>query len=202
MSIAEALSNQDWEEIVARCEETEQLNASHGTTHEHCAEHILALLLLGDLPESMRVWHRIDEQAKSRAANVWNLADALQTRNRQAFFSHAVNSKWATQVEQAMVTELVDFQRRYTLRLISRAYSTVSLSTVANLLGIAVSEVPDLARANDWEVHDSFINISSKCRASANEMEPSVNRTARRVTDDQCSELQRLTEQVVRLQTT
>lgn len=203
MSIAEALSAQDWEKVVSICEESEQLNSANGTTYEYCSEHILALLLLGDVTETTRVWHRADKLAKLRATNAWNLAKALQTGNRRAFFSQAANLKWPTQVEQAMVTKLVDSHRCYTVKLISRAYSIVSISTITNLLGITSSEVKDLARANKWAVDDDdFVHISPKCRPSANDVEPTANKTVHQVADDKYLELQRLTEQVVRLQTT
>lgn len=203
MSLSEALSSQNWEQVITQCEEDEQMSAANGTTYEHGAEHMLALLLQGDVLEAMHVWQRLDQNASSKANNVWNLTQAIHTGDRQSFFNCALSSKWPTQVEQAMVSKLVDLHRQRTIMLISRAYSTVSVSTVARLLGLSNTEVADLARANEWTVdNDNFVNIPPKCRASADQVKPLLSKTIRQAADDKYSELQRLTEQVVRLQTT
>lgn len=203
MSLSDLLANHEWGKAISLCEEEEQRNAAEGRSHEHAPEHVLALLLQGQLFEAEYVSKRLDDQAIQRTAHIFTLTQKLRTGDREGFFKCAQLTKWATDVEQSMVKELVNYQRQIAIRLIGHTYSTVAVSTVARLVGVSLDEVADVARANGWLLEeDGFVAIPQQQQMPTSEATAPENSAATGEPSNQYGELKRLTEHVVQLQTT
>lgn len=201
--LSQALASQDAVQIVQICQQAELDAATTGNGHPHASEHMLCLLLMDDLSEARFLWRRLPLPLRSVLGSEWALAQALWRNDRPAFFNAALQTTWPANL-QPLVLALVDRVRTRAATLVSHAYSVIAVTTLIELLGISKDTVPDICATHGWRIDGDHVLCSSSTgkplkSAAAVRQSGQVNGTSAQ--DVPYVELNRLTEQLVRLQT-
>lgn len=198
MRLSRAIASKDANEMVEICQEAELTSAQVGKTHPHAREHMLSLLLTDDLTEARFLWRRLPEEVRPQVEPTWRLTQALWRKDRAQFFRVAEAEDW-NEGARPLVDELVCRIRGRAIELIRRAYSVVPVEMVARLVGVRVQDVPDLATSNGWRVEGGFVVSGMREDGSAcDDDKKAVGGGGEQVP---FAELQMLTEQLVKLQT-
>lgn len=174
------------------CEEAELTAAENNEVHPFPTFHILSALLDADLSEARFLWKRLPPQCKADAETraAWALAQALWQRDSRGFFE-AAEQQWSKEAGH-LVKELVCQKREAAIRHVERGYSRISMERAGATLGLNHSGLVDLCQRQEWVIEDGFILINNVKH----------NRDADNYAAVQQSELQMLTEQLIKLQTT
>lgn len=191
-AIVAAVEALDSSRITELCEDAELTAAENDEVHPFPTFHILSSLLDADLSEARFVWKRLPPQCKSNAETraAWALAQALWQRDNKKFFE-AAEQQWSKEAGH-LVKELVRRKREAAIMILERGYSCISMERASAMLGLNRTALIDLCQKEEWVIEDNFILIS-KIKHDRN----TDNYTA-----VQKSELQMLTEQLIKLQTT
>jgi hypothetical protein len=131
----------------------------------------------------------------------WGLGRLLWRKERGPFFAAASNHAWPPQCE-LLVARLVERERADVLALLSRAYSVVSVSAVAGMLGLNREETLRVCLHAGWTV-DSHATEFFKPHPSgpATSVTSGADSGNRPTVEQSLQALTNLTEQLVRLQT-
>lgn len=190
-ALSAALESLDIPTLTSLCEQSELSAATKDLPHPHATLHLLTLLLQDDLTEARFLWRRLSASAKSPpdTAAAWALGRALWTSNWNDFYGVAMKSAWGDAAR--LVTALVDETRRKRISVIARSYSCIRAERMSYLLGMDATSVQSVCEKHGWKLVDNFVLISEQDQSKYRSREKS-----------QFEELQVLTEQLVRLQTT
>lgn len=178
--------------LIDLCQDAELTAAENNQKHPHPTIHLLAVLLQEDLNEAKFLWKRLplslQQNAETKAA--WSLARALWKRDYSAFFE-AAKQEWDKEAGH-LVRELVRRRRETGIELMELSYSCIGLQRAGILLGLDQSGLEQLCQREGWRIHGEFIEIET------------IKRNRRRSVNDAVKrgELQLLTEQLMKLQTT
>lgn len=215
MSLADALSSADAAMVSQICEKAELEAAENGRAHPHAMEHLLALLLQDDLCEARFLWRRLSEEVRLTTQPAWMLAQALWRNDRPGFYQCATYS-WPESA-RPIVSALLTRMRARSIQLITSAYTSVTAQALARLLGVNMTDLDDICNQHQWKRDGDFIVISQNSAAVAADITSNVaadivshplstpaSRDSEMLSHSRqsFSELQTLTEQLVRLQTT
>lgn len=193
-SLADALSAQDFAQAAQICELAELDAAAASQPHPHPAEHLLVLLLQDNLPAARFLWRRLQGPARLTTAPAWALAHAQWCGDRQALYTAAASTSWSPSLAPLAAT-LAARTRARAAALVSRAYVTVSRQRLVSMLGIDGEELDAFCIARGWRVDAAFVVVGGPDATSSSTPEERAVRAS-------FAELQTLTEQLVRLQTT
>lgn len=192
-TISAALDSMDVGTLTSICEEAELDFATQDKPHPYATFHLLGLLLQGDLTEARFLWKRLPSSCKENSETVaaWSLGRALWKSNHPSFYETASQFQWAADAKK-LVAELVRRTRCATIKLVGRAYSCIKLNRLEGILGLERQGVNEICDREGWSIDDNFVTIAQvRERLDAGEG-----------SEREFHELQMLTEQLVRLQTT
>lgn len=151
---------------LAKTLESQELESPAGQTSAQVYGQLLAIhLLFNDLTSARLLWKRIPEQIKTtnnELALIWTVGKLMWKKNYAEIYP-TINScpVWPNHLKNIMKL-ILESTRQRVISLISRAYSSLSLSNAAQLLGLSPEETLVLAGSLNWS-YDSdsgYFNIT------------------------------------------
>eukprot|EP01090_Pellita_catalonica_P013597 TRINITY_DN3274_c0_g1_i1.p2 TRINITY_DN3274_c0_g1~~TRINITY_DN3274_c0_g1_i1.p2 ORF type:complete len:208 (-),score=39.74 TRINITY_DN3274_c0_g1_i1:739-1335(-) len=170
-ALKRAINAANFGEVVAICEnyEFECAEGLHPTGSPFYAAHLLGYLILGKQNAARFLWKRLSKNVKSNPEMkaIWALGKHIWNRNYTEFYTSVSGTKWSAS-SRGLVDTLRDTFRNNTFRLISTAYSNISVGDAAGLLGLSEVDTRSMALANGWEEKEgSFFPAVPQADASA-----------------------------------
>ncbi|RLO05238.1 hypothetical protein DYB28_006768 [Aphanomyces astaci] len=152
----------DVDQLVGLCEELELLTWSSGPTPMHkslYAIFLAGLLTLRELNRAKYLWKRIPNGSKTDGlSEIWAVGQALWKREiGQAYAAIAALEGLPLPVHvQTIVATLKASIREYNASLLSRAYTSVSTSVIAQALGLTLEDALKFCASQHWDVKGDF----------------------------------------------
>uniref|UniRef100_A0A224XZB0 COP9 signalosome complex subunit 8 n=1 Tax=Panstrongylus lignarius TaxID=156445 RepID=A0A224XZB0_9HEMI len=139
--------------------EMQELQAPIGVATPQLYSKLLAIYLYQhDLCNAKFLWKRIPASLKSENAelrNIWAVGKTMWQRDMKAFYTLVSKTDWTENVASIMAA-LKDSVRERCLNLVSNAYSSVTVDSVAQLLGVV--DVASLAKEHGWSVEGNLVS--------------------------------------------
>lgn len=178
-------------DLIRLCELREFQAAAQREHHPQAATHLLALLVENDLLEARYLWQRLSSPCQSDPLTqaAFALVKALYESEYPLFYNTAASTDWGPL--SPLVAKAVDDTRRRVVKLIPEAFTCISIDNMRHVLGVDDETAKEFCKKHNWQIQDGFIMVQRK-HEETTEDGYSQNYT----------ELQRLTEQLVKLQTT
>ncbi|XP_011880897.1 PREDICTED: COP9 signalosome complex subunit 8 isoform X2 [Vollenhovia emeryi] len=111
-----------------------------------------------DLCNAKYLWKRIPPDVKAaneELTRVWTVGQCMWQRNWPAVHA-ALNVEWSEDIKDDMAA-LKDNVRERVMRLISKAYSSLNLTTMATMSGMSLDEARRAAIDRGWHVDDTIV---------------------------------------------
>lgn len=151
---------------LAKALESQELESPAGQTSPQIYGQLLAIhLLFNDLTSARLLWKRIPDQIKTtnnELALIWTVGKLMWKKNYSEIYS-TINScpVWPNHLKNIMKL-ILESTRQRVISLISRAYSSISLSNAAQLLGLSQEETIALAPSLNWSLdsESGHLNIT------------------------------------------
>ncbi|MCO5574561.1 hypothetical protein L7F22_028349 [Adiantum nelumboides] len=154
------------------------------------AIHLLGHIVISDLNGARFLWKRIPADAKQTQPELtaaWKIGQCLWTHDYAGVHDALQCYPWSPAVQQ-IVNVIKDDYSRKNFKLLSTAYSTISVADAAKFLGLTESETVKSTTQNGWTL-DPASNMLT--------VVPAVNLAAQKL---DASKLQDLTEYVFHLE--
>ncbi|XP_018346478.1 PREDICTED: COP9 signalosome complex subunit 8 [Trachymyrmex septentrionalis] len=139
--------------------EISELESPTGVISAQAYMRLLAVYLhRNDLCNAKYLWKRIPSDVKTaheELGRVWTVGQCMWQRNWPAVHT-ALNVEWSEDVKDVM-TALKDNVRERVMRLISKAYSSLNLMTMATMSGMSLDEARQAAIDRDWTVDGTIV---------------------------------------------
>ncbi|XP_071577060.1 COP9 signalosome complex subunit 8 [Temnothorax nylanderi] len=139
--------------------EISELEAPTGVITPQAYMRLLAVYLhQNDLCNAKYLWKRIPPDMKTaheELGRVWTVGQCMWQRNWPAVHA-ALNVEWSEDIKDVM-TVLKDNVRERVMRLISKAYSSLNLATMATMSGMSLDEARQAAIDRGWTVDDTIV---------------------------------------------
>ncbi|XP_018316441.1 COP9 signalosome complex subunit 8 [Mycetomoellerius zeteki] len=139
--------------------EISELEAPTGVISAQAYMRLLAIYLhRNDLCNAKYLWKRIPPDVKAaheELGRVWTVGQCMWQRNWPAVHT-ALNVEWSEDVKDVM-TALKDNVRERVMRLISKAYSSLNLTTMATMSGMSLDEARQAATDRGWTVDGTIV---------------------------------------------
>ncbi|XP_018407038.1 PREDICTED: COP9 signalosome complex subunit 8 [Cyphomyrmex costatus] len=139
--------------------EMNELEASTGIMSAQAYMRLLAIYLhRNDLCNAKYLWKRIPSDLKAaneELGRVWTVGQCMWQRNWPAVHT-ALNVEWSEDVKDVM-TALKDNVRERVMRLISKAYSSLDLTTMTTMSGMSLDEARQAAIDRGWTVDGTIV---------------------------------------------
>lgn len=208
---AEALASCDADVLLPLCEQAEQSTSPHPFP----TEHLLSLLLVEDMHEARFLWMRLSPSARQLASPVWQIVKPILCDDRQSLLKAAREVSVEERL-QPMVSEVLRRERVRTAGLIADSFDVVSVGVMCGMMGVDHGDADAVRQTCDrygWSVEGEFIVVDGSRGLEGqgdglleDAMAVSGDADGRDCDDvkkvNAFMELQNLTEQLVRLQTT
>ena len=153
----------DWASVAMNARENELERAGGSNFRAETdgaifARQILAQLLLGNIKAAQLAWKRVpaEGRAVSWLAAVWELGKRLKLRDRAGFYARIRDEKWPENIAP-LVTALRATISRKMFALVGRSYSSISLESVAELIGTNTGDAEAAVKKAGWEVRDGVV---------------------------------------------
>ena len=191
-NIHNEIERKNYSKVITFCSELElevaEFNSPNelGSRDPFYGVHLLCLLILNDLNNARFLWKRIPHDIKdSELMSIWKLGKHLWNRNYEDFYSA---TKSAPKQYQALIQALIDSVRVRTFTLLSRAYSSISISECSLFLGLSAEETVAFALSQGWSTEPHSLFLIPKQQSERVEQKTNIN------------QLQQLTEYMVSLE--
>lgn len=186
-SLDELLARGEADKLLPLLEVAELDAASCQKAHPYAAAHLLCLLLNDNLCEARFLWRRLPLTARQDPAvsSAWSAARALWEGQHGSFYAAAKSGNWPAEL-QGLVDQVLGRVREQAVESVRVAYQVISVDRLAWMVGVDTAEVSSICARLGWTVEDAYVV---------------VNRESGRRDVGLGIELQTLTEQLVRLQT-
>ncbi|XP_018376662.1 PREDICTED: COP9 signalosome complex subunit 8 [Trachymyrmex cornetzi] len=139
--------------------EISELEAPTGVVSAQAYMRLLAVYLhQNDLCNAKYLWKRIPPDVKTaheELGRVWTVGQYMWQRNWPAVHT-ALNVEWSEDIKDVM-TALKDNVRERVMRLISKAYSSLNLTTMATMSGMSLDEARQAAIDRGWTVDGTIV---------------------------------------------
>ncbi|XP_012055422.1 PREDICTED: COP9 signalosome complex subunit 8 [Atta cephalotes] len=139
--------------------EISELESPTGVISAQAYMRLLAVYLhRNDLCNAKYLWKRIPPDVKAaheELGRVWMVGQCMWQRNWSAVHT-ALNVEWSEDVKDVM-TALKDNVRERVMRLISKAYSSLNLTTMATMSGMLLDEARQAAIDRGWTVDGTIV---------------------------------------------
>ncbi|XP_011880896.1 PREDICTED: COP9 signalosome complex subunit 8 isoform X1 [Vollenhovia emeryi] len=139
--------------------EISELESPTGVVTAQAYMRLLATYLhQNDLCNAKYLWKRIPPDVKAaneELTRVWTVGQCMWQRNWPAVHA-ALNVEWSEDIKDDMAA-LKDNVRERVMRLISKAYSSLNLTTMATMSGMSLDEARRAAIDRGWHVDDTIV---------------------------------------------
>lgn len=139
--------------------EISELEPTTGVLTAQAYMRLLAVYLhQNDLCNAKFLWQRIPADMKATHEDlkrIWIVGQRMWQRNWPAVHM-ALNVEWSEDVKEIM-TALKDNVRERVMRLISKAYSSLNLTTMATMNGMSLDEARQAAIDRGWSVDGTIV---------------------------------------------
>ncbi|KAF7395215.1 COP9 signalosome complex subunit 8-like isoform X2 [Vespula maculifrons] len=139
--------------------EKAELEAPAGVASAQTYAQLLAMYLYqNDLCNAKCLWKRIPsnlKDANSELGRIWAVGKHMWQRDWPAVHV-ALNADWSEDVSGIM-TALKDSVREQAMTLISKAYSSLGLTVLASMTGLALEEAQQAAMERGWSIDGTMV---------------------------------------------
>ncbi|XP_072757507.1 COP9 signalosome complex subunit 8 [Anoplolepis gracilipes] len=139
--------------------ETSELEPTTGVLSAQAYMRLLAVYLhQNDLSDAKFLWQRIPSDVKAAHEDlrrIWTVAELMWQRKWPKVHT-ALNVEWGEDIKDIM-TALKDNVRERVMRLISKAYSSLNLTTMATMSGLSLDEARQAATDRGWSVDGTIV---------------------------------------------
>ncbi|KAI4465029.1 cop9 signalosome complex subunit 8 [Holotrichia oblita] len=145
------------ENINALAEELEkqELEAINGVALPQTYERLLAIYLYqNDLCNAKYLWKRIPPTVKANTTElgqIWAVAQHMWQRDFAAVYKALNTVKWSDTVAEIMML-VQDKVRSRAVDLISQAYSSITLDTIASMTGLTIEVAGGACMEKGWHI--------------------------------------------------
>jgi len=149
--LAVAVSTKAWKRAIQTCEEYELDAAADQTLPSpNYTIYLLSYILDNDLSNARFLWKRIPAQLKATNPDlpaIWKIAQSM-LKNQYADVFRAMNAHAFNDAD--LVRLLADIYRQRNFQLIAKAYTSISIASVADMLGISGGEAQQVCQSAGW----------------------------------------------------
>ncbi|KAL0119167.1 hypothetical protein PUN28_009638 [Cardiocondyla obscurior] len=139
--------------------EISELESPNGVISAQSYMRLLAIYLhQNDLCNAKYLWKRIPLEVKTaheELGRVWTVGRCMWQRKWPAVHI-ALNVEWSEDIKDVMVA-LKENVRERVMRLISKAYSSLNLTTMATMSGMSLDEARQAAIDRGWTVDGAIV---------------------------------------------
>mmetsp|Transcript_23671 Transcript_23671/g.51675 ORF Transcript_23671/g.51675 Transcript_23671/m.51675 type:complete len:203 (-) Transcript_23671:230-838(-) len=189
--VQKAIESQDFGSISTICDEYElQLGGSAAVPDWPYNLHMIGYLINNDLESARFLWKRIPQIQKEGSPELealWRLTQAMWTRNYPLTHASLHSGKWSSECTGA-VAYLAESIRERSIALLSKAYTTISLTDCAVVIGASEDITLKYMEQAGWQIDPATKMLTVRQREEEEE-----NQTGYK-------QLQQLTEYVVHLE--
>jgi len=142
--------------IAQNLEEYEYFCAENKDAHPLYGAHLLTYLIENEIHLARFLWRRIAKKVKEADPElnaIWTISQNVWNKKYAEIYQSAQAYNWSPGTV-LFVQAFVEKFRERTLQLISNAYSNISTSDLATLLGLAEADAITLAVTHGW-THDA-----------------------------------------------
>lgn len=192
-SLQEAINSGRFEEIGSLCDALELELAAKGLEKPGdwpYTIHLLGHIYISDLNSARFLWKRIPEtvkQSQPEVVSAWKIGQCLWTYDYSGVHDALQSYTWSPAVQQVITAFREDYLMK-NMKLLSTAYSTISVSDAAKFLGLTEAETIKCTTQAGWML-DPTSNMLT--------VEPAITVVAQKLDS---SKLQNLTEYVFHLE--
>lgn len=192
-SLQEAINSGRFEEIGSLCDALELELAAKGLEKPGdwpYTIHLLGHIYISDLNSARFLWKRIPEtvkQSQPEVAAAWKIGQCLWTYDYAGVHDALQSYTWSPAVQQVITAFREDYLIK-NMKLLSTAYSTISVSNAAKCLGLTEAETIKCTTQEGWML-DPTSNMLT--------VQPAITVAAQKLDS---SKLQNLTEYVFHLE--
>ncbi|GIY06472.1 COP9 signalosome complex subunit 8 [Caerostris darwini] len=133
--------------------EKQELEAPDGIASPQVYGQLLAIYLLqNDLPNAKFLWKRIPESIRdenSELGKLWTVGQKLWQCDSDVYV--ALSEEWPEHLKP-IVSAIKDVTRNRALRLISRAYSSITVEKISAFLGLPAEDCIEALSSLGWEI--------------------------------------------------
>ncbi|KAL6078112.1 COP9 signalosome complex subunit 8 [Balamuthia mandrillaris] len=158
-TITDLIKSNSWGKLAKHCEDWEYECAENPDAHAlpFYSVHLLVYMIENELSHARFLWKRIPAPLKEsdpELSAIWAIGREMWAKNPTNFYKALTAFNWSPGVA-ALITALAESYRRRMFDLVAKAYSTITVSDCATLLGLAENDTTKLAAENGWEVDSS-----------------------------------------------
>eukprot|EP01098_Paradermamoeba_levis_P009021 TRINITY_DN3732_c0_g1_i1.p1 TRINITY_DN3732_c0_g1~~TRINITY_DN3732_c0_g1_i1.p1 ORF type:complete len:203 (+),score=66.19 TRINITY_DN3732_c0_g1_i1:97-705(+) len=190
-TLLQHLNAGEYQKAIHACESYEiEAAAAQASVVPFYDIHLLSLLIVNDLTNAKFLWKRVPKEVKAATpelASLWAIGKNMWTRNYPEVFVSLNNPNWSAHLVP-LIAKLSETFRARTLTLLSKAYSSLSVSDSASYLGLNNEDTIKYVTQHGW-LHD----------AATHTLTPKLSSSSSPQTIDP-NQLQQLTEYVVFLE--
>mmetsp|Transcript_24385 Transcript_24385/g.68383 ORF Transcript_24385/g.68383 Transcript_24385/m.68383 type:complete len:206 (-) Transcript_24385:110-727(-) len=162
--VEELVGKGDFEELVKVCDRHELSRAMEGKAPDHhlLPIHLAAHLIVGDVQGARYLWLRTTPKGKAAspaAGKVWEVGASLYSHDSGSAL-RKLRSFDAPPPLQGMMQHLCVVEEARALDLLSRSYSLIAASSLANSLGLPVPQAVSLATSFGFVVSGDSLHLS------------------------------------------
>ncbi|XP_066346758.1 COP9 signalosome complex subunit 8-like [Miscanthus floridulus] len=190
-AVLAALSDKSYSALAHLCDELLLQAASKGATTDEWpySVHLLAHFYINDLNSARFFWKSLPQEVKDTRpefAAVWRTGQCLWNRDYAGVNTAAQGFEWGPDLAD-FITAVLELQQRI-FKLLTSAYSTISVADVAHFMGMSEEDATNYAVQNGWSLDAATRMLTvKKLKAQTNQKLDG-------------SKLQRLTECVFHLE--
>lgn len=161
--------------------ETQELESPGGIATPQVYGQLLAIYLLqNDLPNAKFLWKRIPapiKEANPELGKIWQVGQKLWLCEYGVY--KALNEEWPEHVNP-ILTAIRDITRNRAIRLVAKAYSSISVENVSVFLGLSTEDSLEAVSSLGWEVDAACKIVKPKrCEDQTEDNTPSEEQLAK-----------------------
>ena len=159
------VSNLDDLDAIRDCCEEQEIAEANGTLSADVYKQLLTIYLIdNDVVSAKFLWKRIPEGTKtgnSELGSIWKVGQFLWKRDFENAYSNIESTEWSS-VTKPLMERLRNTLRERMAKLISQAYSVVTVADVVKLLGMGSAEAINFAEQSSWQVDKDNLLVRPK----------------------------------------
>eukprot|EP00850_Spirogloea_muscicola_P007684 SM000039S14514 [mRNA] locus=s39:530202:531511:- [translate_table: standard] len=154
---------------------------TQGPNWPHC-QHLLGFILNRDLNSARFLWKRIPAAVKSdegsggaELAAAWRVAQCMWRHDRPGVHAALRAFSWSPDVAPLAAAVADDYAARM-FKLLSTAYSTISVANAAAFLGLSEAKTIEFTTARSWELDSTAGMLMVRSRMAVQKSRASLGR--------------------------
>ncbi|AQK43691.1 COP9 signalosome complex subunit 8-like [Zea mays] len=155
-AVQAALSDKSYTAVASLCDELLLQAASKGTNTDEWpySVHLLAHLYINDLNSARFFWKSLPQEVKDtrpELAAVWRIGQCLWNRDYAGVNTAAQGFEWGPDLTE-FITAFLESYRQRIFKLLTSAYSTISVADVAHFMGMSEEDATNYAVQIGWSL--------------------------------------------------